>query len=450
MNNSLMKRAAWMLLVIAVVGLPGIPAYAAISGITGPSFSLTAKSGYISTAEGGSYLMWGYANGDGLMQYPGPTLIVNQGDMVTVNLTNTLTVPVSIVFPGQTGVVTAGGIPGLITNEAAAGGGTVTYRFIASQPGTYTYYSGTNPDLQIEMGLVGALIVRSSTPGQAYNHTDSQFDQEYLFLLTEMDPRVHDMVAAGNVNLVDTTTFFPVYWFINGRTAPDTMAEANAPWLPHQPYNCMPMTHPGERLLMRIVGAGRDMHPYHTHGNHHKVIAVDAKLLSSGAGADLAELHFTTNVVPGMTYDAIFTFTGEKLGWDMYGPIDTACVDANNDGMMDGMGMAMHCHDAACTDGNGDGFDDATREYCADHGKPFPVTLPHQQELTFGMFYGGSPFLGALGSLPPGEGGFNPNGGFFYMWHSHSEKELTNFDIFPGGMLTMMLVEAPGVMLMNP
>jgi hypothetical protein len=31
------------------------------------------------------------------------------------------------------------------------------------------------------------------------------------------------------------------------------------------------------------------------------------------------------------------------------------------------------------------------------------------------------------------------------MWHSHSEKELLNFDIFPGGMLTMLVVEHPDV-----
>ncbi len=38
------------------------------------------------------------------MQYPGPTLIVNQGDTVKIVLNNTLPVPVSIVFPGQQGV----------------------------------------------------------------------------------------------------------------------------------------------------------------------------------------------------------------------------------------------------------------------------------------------------------------------------------------------------------
>ena len=74
-----------------------------------------------------------------------------------------------------------------------------------------------------------------------------------------------------------------------------------------------------------------------------------------------------------------------------------------------------------------------------------PVLLPAQQDLTFGQFYSGGPFLGAAGTLPPGEGGFNPTAGYFYMWHSHNEKELTNNDIFPGGMLTMFLVVPYGV-----
>jgi FtsP/CotA-like multicopper oxidase with cupredoxin domain len=354
------------------------------------------------------------------MQFPGPTLIVNQGDVVTVNLSNELTVPVSIVFPGQAAAA-AGGAPGLLTREAPAAG-TVSYTFTASQPGTYTYYSGTNPELQIEMGLVGALIVRPGTnpATQAYNHADSQFDHEYLFLISEMDPRIHDLVAAGNMDLVDNTTYWPVYWFLNGRTAPDTVSASHVSWLPNQPYNCLPMMHPGEKILLRMIGAGRDLHPYHTHGNHHRVIARDGRLLSSapGAGADLGELAFTTTTVPGQTADAIFTWNGEKLGWDMYG-------HAPGDPLRPG-------------------------EYAPDHGKPLPVTLPSQLDVTNGQFYSGSPFLGTLGSLPPGEGGFNPNGGFMFMWHSHSEKEIVNNDIFPGGMLTMMIIEAPGVTLMNP
>ncbi len=43
--------------------------------------------------------------------------------------------------------------------------------------------------------------------------------------------------------------------------------------------------------------------------------------------------------------------------------------------------------------------------------------------------------------MPPGDGGLNPFAGYTYMWHSHAEKEITNFDIFPGGMMTMLVVE---------
>jgi FtsP/CotA-like multicopper oxidase with cupredoxin domain len=424
-----------------------MPVSAAIDGITGPTFNLTAKSGYISTAEGGSYLAWGYANGAGLMQFPGPTLIVNQGDVVTVNLTNTLAVPVSILFPGQAGVAAAGGNPGLLTREAAPAGGTVSYTFTASQPGTYTYYSGTQPDLQVEMGLVGALIVRpSSNPAtQAYNHADSAFDHEYLFLLSDLDPNIHDAVAAGNLT-PDTTSHFAVYWLINGRTAPDTMSAAGAPWLPHQPYNILPMMHPGERILIRLISAGRDAHPFHTHGNHHRTIARDGRLLSSVpgvSGADLGQQAFTDTTAPGSTMDAIYTWTGVKMGWDFYGhqhDLDNAPT-GNFPGPED-------------VDHNGNGTMDAVPaqpgEDPADHGKPVPVTLPSQETLTFGQFYSGSPFMGALGALPPGEGGFNPNGGFMFMWHSHNEKEIVNFDIFPGGLLTMLLIEHPDVPLSNP
>ena len=87
-----------------------------------------------------------------------------------------------------------------------------------------------------------------------------------------------------------------------------------------------------------------------------------------------------------------------------------------------------------------DGFHDDSWESCADHGKELPVVLPENLDLAFGGFWGGSPYIGASGALPVGEGGLNPAGGMVYMWHSHSERELTNNDIYPGGMLTMMLV----------
>ena len=85
------------------------PARAAIDGVTGASFNLTARASYISSADDNVHYAWGYANGAGPMQYPGPTLIVQQGATVTVTLGNELPVPVSILFPGQQAVAATGG-----------------------------------------------------------------------------------------------------------------------------------------------------------------------------------------------------------------------------------------------------------------------------------------------------------------------------------------------------
>lgn len=432
---------------VAALTLGAGGAAAVVDGITGPTFNLTAKVDYITAGDGSSLLAWGYAADavgpfPGVMQYPGPTMIVNEGDTVTVNLRNALPMKASMVFPGQSGVTTScddaipAGTPGLLTCEAAADGAatTVTYTFTASQPGTYLYHSGTRPDLQVEMGLVGAIIVRPATYSDsnriAYNHAGSAYDHEYLFLLTEMDFQVHEQVAINMMSGappetgVDTAGFSSEYWFINGRASPDTMMAAGAgtPWMPTQPYNAMPRMFPGDRLLMRVIGGGRDLHPLHHHGNNSWTIARDGRLLESspGSGPDLAVSDFTLKVVPGSTYDAIFEWTGKGLGWDIYGT------------------TTLNPH--VCT-ADMNGFDVTTKEWCADHNKPLPVALPNQQDLAFGGFWSGSPYLGAAGALPPGQGGLNANAGYFHMWHSHTEKEITNNDIFPGGMMTMVIIE---------
>ncbi len=414
MKRRFRTSRVWAACVGALFALVASSATAKVLGIEGPTFDLVADDGYITTGEGNTVFMWGYGEvGASSMQYPGPTLIVDQGDTVVVNLTNTLPVNTSITFPGHR-VTSTGGVAGLITNEAAASGGTVQYSFEAINPGTYIYYSGTDSGLQTEMGLVGALIVRPATAGRAYNHANTSFDHEYLYVLSEIDDEIHDLVEAGKMAQVDMTARKPRYWLINGRTGPDTLFPSNAPFLPTQPYSSFSQTRPGETVLIRVVGAGLDAHPYHTHGQNFRMIARDGRMRTSGAGAgaDLGISDFTLTASPGQTYDALWAWNGEGLGWDIYG------------------------HDVA------DALEPG--EDPADHGKPLPVQLPENQFLAFGGFWSGSPFLGRDGLLPPGEGGLNPTGAFYYMWHSHTELELINFDIFPGGMLTMMAVEPPG------
>ena len=83
-------------------------------------------------------------------------------------------------------------------------------------------------------------------------------------------------------------------------------------------------------------------------------------------------------------------------------------------------------------------------------GKGGPVTLPDPNIFAFGPWYGGSPYLGpdatarAVGAtpIPPsGTVGNECEAGFFFMWHSHNEREITTNNAFPGGMLMMMGVD---------
>ena len=448
----------------AIPGIGRVPGDASCSGAS-CTFNLTASAGHITLGDGNQLLAWGYGNGAS-MQYPGATLIVNEGDEVHVTLSNTLDVPTSIVFPGQQGVVTSGGnTDGLLTREVNSNGTAVTYTFTAAHAGTYIYQSGTQPEVQIEMGMVGALIVRpagfvegtaaSHANRTAYGAATSAYDREYLFFQTDMDRCAHEAQDQISLGLapdpathnwpdvcakVDPASFRATLWFLNGRNGPDTMLKAGVDWLPSQPYNALPRMHPGERVLMRLVGAGRDLHPFHHHGNNAWVIARDGRLLESSPGAaaaypdfvgvDLASSgatipdqsisNFTIQTVPGNTYDALFTWTGKGLNWDIYGP-----CDAGKPG-----------HDAATL---------MPHEAPDGHCKAFPVDLPEQQALTFGGLWSGSQYIEELTPLPPLQGGLNPGGGYSFMWHSHTERELTNDDVFPGGMMTMMIIEGPSV-----
>ena len=78
---------------------------------------------------------------------------------------------------------------------------------------------------------------------------------------------------------VATEPYVPAYFMVNGRSMPDLMDSNYAPEYPHQPYNGNPHMHPGELVLLRIIGQGRWQHPFHEHGNHVRVLARDGNLI---------------------------------------------------------------------------------------------------------------------------------------------------------------------------
>jgi FtsP/CotA-like multicopper oxidase with cupredoxin domain len=504
-----------------VVGaLFAVTGYAAAPGITGPTFNLIAKDAFITQPDGSAVYSWGFGCSSppagyapaaitgtfcNSMQLPGPTLIVTQGQNVTVNLTNGLPSAAgntSILFPGFNVTTSCSnstpvGQQGLLTCEAAPGGA-VTYQFTASSPGTRAYYSGTQGDLQVEMGLFGAIIVLPSTipaacnagvhasnqsaqsfwgesdfrlANAAYNHPQACYDREYLFQFSEMDPRIHrqaeEQVAAragctagspGCSLDVAMEPYVPAYFLVNGRSMPDLMDGNYEGAYPHQPYNGNPHMHPGELTLVRIIGQGRWQHPFHEHGNHVRILARDGNLVLSASDPNslAGPLLFTTTTTPGLAMDGIFYWTGKGLNWDPYGH-NTASSDPN---------AKLPCTPDA--NGYNTGAPNAINyyEWCQDHNKPLqttplgdvggngPVTLPDPNIFANGAWFGGSPYLGpnatvravgSTGTTPPsGTIANSPTdeAGFAFMWHSHNEREITTNNIFPGGMLMMMLVDS--------
>lgn len=379
--------------------------------------NLWASDGYISIPDGNSIYIWGYTeNPDKSAQLPGPVLVVSQGQTVTVNLNNRLSEPVSISFPGQSNVMVVH--PGgeewparpqyengklVSLTDFARPGETVSYRFVASHPGTYIYESGTNPHRQVQMGLHGAILVRPSDymphhprHRTAYGGgTNTEFDREYIMIISEIDPDLHRSVELGQP--YDIRKYKPRYWTINGRANPDTDLPHYAGHLPNQPYGSMVMAEKGEKVLLRYVGAGIENHPLHPHGNHTRVVAVDGKLLRNGY-TDISYKRFTVLVSPGKTYDQIFQWDG--LG---YSP-----------------------------------------------SNPIPAPLPGLRNLAIGhtgmTMWSGSPYLGVKGDLPVGMVSFNMAGEYHFMLHSHEEPQITNWGQFPGGMMTMIAIYPPGTL----
>ena len=507
----------------AQAATPGITAAAGPAGSTS-TFNLTAMANYISQPDGAQIYSWGYgcqlAAGNTYapaafaslgfcptMQVPGPTLIVTEGQTVTVTLTNNLPAGAgntSMMFPGFT-VTATGGTPGLLAQEATPLG-SVTYTFVASTPGTRAYYSGTQADLQIEMGLYGAIVVLPKTPPgncsalghdnaqklgignpgtddlrlapSAYDHPETCYDREYLFQFMELDPHIHSQAEAqvramatpcpaGTVCpttlSVKTEPYHPAYFLINGRSMPDDMDADYAPNYPHQPYNGNPHMHPGDLTLLRTIGQGHWEHPFHQHGNHVRILARDGNLILSQNDTQASatvqprlggRMEFTTDTYPGQSYDGIFYWSGKGLGWDIYGHTpgnvgNPPCVpDANG----------FDTSAAALAAGN-------YFEWCQDHNHPLetnptgqigtggPATAFDPQVATNGLWYNGTPYLGpdavtrnkGTTPLPPGAASQNPlpESGIAFMWHSHNEREITTNDVFPGGMLMMMLVDPP-------
>lgn len=293
---------------------------------------LCAKDTTLNMPGGQVVSMWGYAldsagfggNCSAAATVPGPALSVAPGDnTLTVHLRNALTgpgaEPVSIVIPGQAASSMA---PVKFTDgqgrqrvrsftAEATAGIDQAYNWPNLKPGTYLYHSGTHPQVQVQMGLYGALT-HDSASGQAY--AGVPYNNQLTLLFSEIDPALHAAVAAGSygtagapdtpgcfagtdlagnpapTKLTSTICYSPKYFLING--APHTAASVP-----------LAAGSAGQTTLLRLLNAGLMTRSPVLQGQHMRLTAED------GNKYPYAREQYSAFLPALKTIDAIITPT---------------------------------------------------------------------------------------------------------------------------------------------
>ncbi len=240
--------------------------------------------------------MWGYAScaatfsACGPVMVPGPALTLAAGDSVlNIHLLNALPAALPAAAP-ETSIVVNGlskaMSPVWTTDDQgrrrvrsfdveAAPNGTADYTWVNVKPGTYLYQSGTQPQIQVQMGLYGALGKNgvdadplAGTPVRAQAYAGAPYDNQATLLYSEIDPALHAAVANGTygtAGLTSTINYDPKYFLING-----------APYL----FGTSPAIQPAGpagTTLLRLLNAGLTTHVPSIEGKYWDVIAEDGK-----------------------------------------------------------------------------------------------------------------------------------------------------------------------------
>ena len=242
--------------------------------------------------------LWGYASCDaafaacGAATVPGPALTVPAADStLTVHLLNGLGVPTSLVInglskpmspvwnDGSTGARGADLTKRVRSFDAEAApnlGTQADYTWPEVKPGTYLYQSGTQPQVQVQMGLYGALsknAVDAATPVRAEAYAVASeplsyaYDNQATLLYSEIDPVQHAAIADGSYGTsgpTSTLDYAPKYFLING--APFPLGSS-----------AIPLSGTPGTTLLRLLNAGLTTRVPMIRDTYWELIAEDGK-----------------------------------------------------------------------------------------------------------------------------------------------------------------------------
>lgn len=187
---------------------------------------------------------------------PGPEIRVTEGDKLRFVVKNELPQSSSIHWHGIHTPNKMDGVP-FITQPPIKPGETFTYEFVAKPAGSHMYHSHHNAADQVTRGLLGSFVVEPKDKSK-----DPQFDSDYTLVLNDY-----------NVGLT-----------LNGKSFPDT-----APIVAKK----------GEKVRVRFMNEGLQIHPMHLHGMYMQVIAQD------GANVPMPYNVDVLNIAPGQRFDVL-------------------------------------------------------------------------------------------------------------------------------------------------
>ena len=188
---------------------------------------------------------------------PGPVLRVDEGDKVRMVVKNDLPFDTGVHWHGMVLPNEQDGVPG-ITQPPIMPGETYTYEFTAVATGTHWYHTHSS-GRHIGKGLYGVLEV---VPKKG----DFKADHDYRIVIGDTD----------------------LGFTFNGKSYPATTTlKAEV----------------GQRIRIRVVDTGDQVHAIHLHGTPFEVVAQDGIPIKEPDRMD------TATISPGQTLDLIATFT---------------------------------------------------------------------------------------------------------------------------------------------
>lgn len=325
-------------------------------------YHLRAEAVTIPDPNGGAAIpMWGYAlctaswASCSPATVPGPALTVPVGETeLTVRLANSLPAPTSLVINGLIKPMTpvwsdgtTGSRGGVLTKrvrsfdtEAAPLTGTAVYTWSA-KPGTYLYQSGTQPQVQVQMGLYGA-VTKDASATEAY--AGVAYNNQATLLYSEIDPVLHEAVGGavptyGTTGPTSTFDYQPKYFLINGK------AYSNDPL--SNPVVALTGT-PGTTLL-RFLNAGLTTHVPMIEGNYWTMVAEDGKAYP------YKTKQYTALLPAAKTMDVLLT---PDAGGAVY-PILDRRLSLSNNGVSDGGMLVYLSYQSSGAIGGGSGSGNA-------------------------------------------------------------------------------------------